>query len=356
MCRIKIQSPLRTLAGILISGLVFSTAALADFKGEDTLETVVASNWYYSSSGGGVLDVGNSRLEFSVKTPATDNSAFLTWKVNKGGADQNWYVQVDAYLDLIRFPDNNDGMELGIGILPSGDNGFRFFALSLNRNQSNDGAGAGITVIDPEAYVQEETTNARATQLRLHYNKISKTITPSWNTGKGWKYGAPRPLTGWKLMPSETFRAVLFGRNSAADATSAGVDYGQAYFKNFKVGNAAPDIVVQKAASSELKDKKGTVLFNAAKTKVGKVTKTFRIRNHGTAVLAGLKLSAHGGQARDFTLSKIGKNSLTPGDDTTFNITFKPKASGVRKTTVFLTSNDADESSFEIKVSGRGVP
>ncbi len=356
MCSMKIQSPLRAIAGILIAGPVFSTAALADFKGGDTLKTVVASNWYYSSSGGGVFDVANSRLEFSVKTPATDNTTFLTWAVNTGSPNQNWYVQVDAYLDLIRFPANNDAMELGIAISPSEEKNFRVCSLALNRNRYNGANDAGITVIDPEAYLLEEKTNARAAQLRLHYDKISKTISPSWNAGRGWKYGAPRRLTAWKLKPSETFWVALFGRNSVADAPSAGIASGQAFFTNFKVGNATPEIVVEKSASSELKDKKGTILFGAAKTNVGKLTKTFRIRNHGTAVLAGLNLSVLGAQARDFTFSSMGKKSLAPGDDTTFKVTFKPKASGMRKTTVFLTSNDADESSFEIKVSGRGVP
>ncbi|MEO5916591.1 MAG: choice-of-anchor D domain-containing protein [Luteolibacter sp.] len=350
----NIQKPSRALAGILVAGLAFSSAVFADFKGGDTLKTVIASNWYYSPGGGGTFENGNSRLDFLVKTPATNNSAFLTWKVNEGSPSQNWYVQADAYLDLIRFPVNGDGMELGLGIVPSENNGPRGLTLALNRNRNNNADDAGISVINSQVSEWEERTTAGAAQLRLHYDKNSQTITPSWNVGSGWKYGAPRDLATWDMKPSETFRAFLFARSGVAGRWSAWIVPGQAYFKNFKVGNAAPEILVAKGAS-ELQDKKGTVLFGAAKTGVGKVTKTFRIRNDGTAVLTGLNLSIIGGQAGDFAFSNIGKKSLAPGDSTTFKIAFQPKASEVRNATVFLTSNDADESSFEIKVSGRGV-
>ncbi|MES2657806.1 MAG: choice-of-anchor D domain-containing protein [Verrucomicrobiota bacterium] len=354
----KIQGKFPTLpalSAVLIAGLAFPATVLADFKGGDTLKTVIASNWFYSPNGGGIFENASSRLEFVVETPTVDNSAFLTWKVNEGSRDQNWYVQADAYLDLIGFPTHGDGIELGLGILPSEENGPRFFTVSLNRNRNNRISNAGITVIDPELMnLWEERTKARAATLRLHFNKVSKTITPSWNTGSGWNYGAPRDLTAWNMKSSETFRAVLFARNGVTQASSGKVASGQAYFKNFKVGNATPEIVVEKS-SSELQDKKGTVPFGAAKTDVGKVTKTFRIRNHGTASLTGLKLSVIGAQAGDFTLSNIVKRSLAPGDTTTFKIAFRPKAPGMRNATVFLTSNDPDESAFGIKVSGRGV-
>jgi hypothetical protein len=349
------QSPSRALACILIAGLAFPAAVLADFKGGDTLKTAIASNWNYSPIGGGLFTNLNSRLEFLVETPATGNSAFLEWQVNEGGYNQNWYIQADAYLDLLRFPENGDGIELGLGVLPSEENGPRFFTLALNRYQSDGSAGAGITVIDTENYLQEETTNARAAKLRLHYDRISKTITPSWNTGSGWKYGAPRNLTAWNMKSSETFRAVLFGRSAVTNAQNGEVASGQACFKNFRVGKATPEIVVERSASSELQDNKGTVLFGVATSDVGKVTKTFRIRNQGTAVLTGLDLSVSGAQARDFGLSSVGKHSLVPGASTTFKVTFRPKSPGVRNATVFLRNNDSDETPFEIKVSGRGV-
>lgn len=344
-----------TLASVLSAGLAFPSAALADFKGGDTLKTVIASNWYYDPYGGGVFDIRNSRLEFIVASPATENAAVLSWKANEGGYNQNWFVQVDTYLELFPVTNEGEGIEMSLSVNPSVEKVPSYISITMNRYHADSGVGAGITVVEPGVIVREQKTTTRSSTLRLHYDRRSRTITPSWNVGKGWVYAAPRNLAAWDMDPSETFRAILLARNSAASLNRAQVASGQAYFQNFKVGRAAPEIVVGKSASAELQDKKGTVLFGAAKSDVGKVTKTFRIRNDGTAVLTGLNLSAFGAQAGDFTLSNLGKRSLAPGDTTTFKIAFGPKASGVRNATVFLTSNDADESSFEIKVSGRGV-
>jgi len=100
---------------------------------------------------------------------------------------------------------------------------------------------------------------------------------------------------------------------------------------------------------------KEKVLFGTARQRVGKITKTFTIRNYGTAALTGLKLTAGGPHAGDFTISEPGKINLPPGGFTTFKVSFRPKASGVRKATIHLASNDPHESSFEINLSGLGV-
>ncbi len=248
----NLQSKFQTLpalAAVVFAGLLFPSMVRADFKGGDTLKTAIASNWYYYPYGGAIFDNRNSRLEFSVGAPETGNSAFLMWKVNEGGYNQNWFVQADAYLDLLRFPNHGDGIELGQGISASGENGSRLFGVCLNRNRKNRSSDAGITVLDSVNSTWEEKTNARAATLRLHYDKVSKTITTSWNTGGGWKYGAPRDLSAWNMKSSDTFRAAMFGRNSASDALDAAVSPGQAYFKNFKVGDASPEIVVEKSSS-----------------------------------------------------------------------------------------------------------
>ena len=341
-------------AVVLATAFAFSSSAFADFKGGDTFETLIPSNWFFNGVGGGDF-FNDSRLEFRVNSPATANSASLAWLQNEGGYDQSWFMQVDVSVGTFAFPDQDDGIELSLGVFPSEDKGFRLMSIGMNHFRDNGLVRKAIAVRDTRSYYQERDKSGSTATLRLHHDKDARTITPSWNTGNGWEYGGPRDLIAWDMKPSETFRAVVIAKNGATSAGNAKVLSGQAWFKNFKTGNASPDVVVERPPSNELKSKQGTVSFGAAKTGVGKVVKTFKIRNHGTAELKGLKLSVLGADVKDFSFSNLAKVRLLPGAYTTFKISFGPRHSGASKATVFLTSNDPDESAFQIKVSGRGV-
>jgi Abnormal spindle-like microcephaly-assoc'd, ASPM-SPD-2-Hydin len=346
---------LPAFVSVFIGGLGFPAAARADFEGGDTLKTLVKSNWYHSLKGGADFKNANSRLELLVRNPATINSAVLLWLPNNGSPTQNWYAQADAYLDLLPLADQGDGIELSLGIMPSEVNGFRFFSVGMLRSHDSGTSYAGISVIDSLNFQWERLTNTRAVTLRLHFNKDTKTITPSWDVGSGWKYGEPRNLDDWNMKPSETFQAVLLGRNEVYRTQNGAIHSGQAYFKNFHVGNASPEIVVGTSALSELQNNKKPISFGVVKVGGQKKSKTFRIRNHGTADLTGLNLSVTGAHAEQFTLSNIIKNSLSPGEEMMFKISFRPTSPGLRKATILLTSNDPDEPTFGIKVSGRSV-
>jgi len=239
----------------------FSAPAFADFKGTDAFRAP-NSNWQYSPYDGGTYAVQNSRLEFLVDSPATGNTAMLLWKANEGAYNKNWFLQVDAYVEILPFSDDGDGIDLSLAVVPSADKGLRMLSISMNRNQNNGISDAGIAVIDPVNFSQVQKTNARSATLRLHYDKKSKTITPSWKTIGGWNYAAPRSLQAWGMTSAETFKAALIARNAAANPQNAGVASGQAYFANFKAGTATPDIVVEKSPSSELKDNKEALQQN----------------------------------------------------------------------------------------------
>ena len=116
-----------------------------------------------------------------------------------------------------------------------------------------------------------------------------------------------------------------------------------------------PEIDIQQKTGSSLVDGSSKISFGTGK--VGKTgsSKTFTIRNIGTANLSGISLSNSGGSTKDFTLGKPGKTTLTPGTSTTFIVTFKPSAKGVRKTTLRVSSNDANENPFDIPLTGLGA-
>jgi hypothetical protein len=51
----------------------------------------------------------------------------------------------------------------------------------------------------------------------------------------------------------------------------------------------------------------------------------------------------------------IGKGKLSPGKSTVLEVVFTPKAQGKRTSTLKIFSNDKNESSFEIQLSGMGL-
>lgn len=113
----------------------------------------------------------------------------------------------------------------------------------------------------------------------------------------------------------------------------------------------APEISV-KLGTSTLKDNKGKTDFGSVKAGKSGKPKTVTIKNTGAAKLTGITLSKNGKNAGDFVLTKLKKTSLAPGASMTFNATFKPKAKGAKNAVITIKSNDKDEKSFEIKVTG----
>lgn len=125
----------------------------------------------------------------------------------------------------------------------------------------------------------------------------------------------------------------------------------------FTIGSAAikaPEIGVQMGKSGELKDG-GIAKKNIGATLVGKaVSKTFTIRNSGTAPLKNIVITTAGRNRGEFTVTALGKTRIAAKESTTFKVTFKPKAIGVRNAAIHIKSNDKDENPFDIKLTGTG--
>lgn len=49
------------------------------------------------------------------------------------------------------------------------------------------------------------------------------------------------------------------------------------------------------------------------------------------------------------------KKQLADGENVEFAVKFKPSSKGARKASIKITSNDMDESPFDIKLAGSGV-
>lgn len=81
------------------------------------------------------------------------------------------------------------------------------------------------------------------------------------------------------------------------------------------------------------------------------------IRNISAAAsLTGLSASISDGDASNFVITTpLGVNTLAGGVSGGLLITFTPSDAGPRSSTLTITSNDSDEASFEVQLTGEGI-
>ena len=116
-----------------------------------------------------------------------------------------------------------------------------------------------------------------------------------------------------------------------------------------------PEIAVFQPKTTELVDGSATKKkFGTIKIGVTSATKTFTIKNTGTANLTGIAITLTGTNPKNFIVTTPALTTLAPGASTSFKVSFKPTAVGIRKATLHIGSNDADENTFDIKLSGTG--
>jgi len=131
---------------------------------------------------------------------------------------------------------------------------------------------------------------------------------------------------------------------------SAGVIYVADYENNrIMKGVPHPEIAVEEPVGTDLKDGAAVSDFGAVSIHED-VVKTFTVTNLGGAALTGLTISATGTHAAEFVVQTLGKTTLLPGQSIAFTVTFIGNVSGIRTASLSITSNDADEASFDISL------
>jgi len=120
------------------------------------------------------------------------------------------------------------------------------------------------------------------------------------------------------------------------------------------VARAVPEIDVQQPARNSLEDGYTKVSFGIIAVGKSGPTKKFTIRNIGNAPLTGLTVTRNGAKPREFKVVQATKTSLAAGTSTSFTVTFKPAAKGLRTAAIHVKSNDSDEGSFDIILTGKG--
>ncbi|MEI6674471.1 MAG: choice-of-anchor D domain-containing protein [Verrucomicrobiota bacterium] len=121
------------------------------------------------------------------------------------------------------------------------------------------------------------------------------------------------------------------------------------------VAVAAPEIVVVKPDATNFPATGATFDLGSINFESTSDACTFTVKNLGTADLTGLAVTKGGDNAGDFTLGSLGTTTLTPGTSAALTVTFAPAASGTRRATLSIASNDADKTPFTITLTGTGV-
>ena len=74
-----------------------------------------------------------------------------------------------------------------------------------------------------------------------------------------------------------------------------------------------------------------------------------------TKALKNLAITVDGKNKAEFLVSTLKETQLASGESVEFTVKFKPSDFGKRKAVLRITSNDKDESPFDIDLAGSGA-
>ena len=162
-------------------------------------------------------------------------------------------------------------------------------------------------------------------------------------------------------LPSANRQALQFPGTAGAASTTNLADYAitagaATVVKNngtsFSLALPPAEIVVEQPAGTDLVD--GTASVNFGAEHVGsRKSKVFTIKNTGGLNLTGLGIVIDGADAEDFAVSASPVAPVGgPSGSTTFTVRFSPTKLGTRNAALHLSSNDANESPFDIGLTG----
>ena len=176
--------------------------------------------------------------------------------------------------------------------------------------------------------------------------ELSTDSGATWNPlGPGARVGGTSSwqVTGLSLPPSGQIRAQ--GVTSDGNGSTGGLVESVTSFSGLA---PLPEIAVFAGASTAAADER---VDNFGTHLLGSAAQTFTIKNTGLADLTGLAISLSGDAPGDYVLGTLGATTLPPGGTTTFTVTFAPTTPGVRNAVVNVSSNDADEGTFRVKIA-----
>ena len=111
-----------------------------------------------------------------------------------------------------------------------------------------------------------------------------------------------------------------------------------------------PEIAIEQPENTDLVDGSASIDFGSLATGAS-TSLTCTLRSTGTIPLLNLSMTKDGTNSSDFTFTAI-PSVLEDNTSTTFTVTFTPSAAGTRSAAIHIASNDANESPFDIALTG----
>ncbi len=152
-------------------------------------------------------------------------------------------------------------------------------------------------------------------------------------------------------LSGDTLICSAYGKTTGPTALYSGTAY---VFTGLAEGPPpAPEIGVEQPVGTPLADG-GTKSFgNVILGSDGSLI--FTIKNTGTADLTGLGITVDGTHASQFVVTALPTAPVAGGGSTTFTVKFTPASFGVKTAALHIANNDANESPFDITLTGTGI-
>lgn len=176
------------------------------------------------------------------------------------------------------------------------------------------------------------------------------------------KFSLSTPLSATTLAPGEnatftiTFQSTLHGTFSADLHVLSNDPDHPSYDLSLSATALGSAIVVEQPENNALSDGGSTVAFGDTEIVTGASVRTFTVRNVGNADLTNLDVSIDGGVGAEFSLSSsLATTTLAPNESATFQLTFTPPATTDYSANLHVLSNDFNEASFDVALTGTGI-
>lgn len=128
------------------------------------------------------------------------------------------------------------------------------------------------------------------------------------------------------------------------------------HFYGIALNAVRPEISVEEPVSTVLVDGSSTIAFGSIRQGETSSSKTITIRNLGNEDLGISNVTLDGTHSGDFATNLTSLDgTVVAGGSTTFTVSFTPLAAGARSAVLHILSDDADEGSFDINLSGTGT-
>lgn len=157
------------------------------------------------------------------------------------------------------------------------------------------------------------------------------------------------------VSPTDTASATTYGYDDSASGSTFG--YPNTWTEGAEtvtqVVNLLPpaEISIEQPVGTEVADG-GSIAFGSLATGAN-TTRSFTIRNTGFNDLTGLTITKDGANAADFTVTTSPVAPLAgPEGTTTFTVKFAPTTAGSKTAVLHIASNDQDEASYDITLTG----